>query len=107
MPVGAVQLEIGMQSFCERTLEAVRCKTDTRVLKQNIRRLVAMENMHIHIDLIAGLPFEDLATFADSFNEGYAWARPCCSWAFLKLLHGPPCGKKRNSIPANFLRFSV
>ena len=53
-PPGAFQLEIGMQSFCEKTLAAVRRKTDTGVLKQNIRRLVAMGNMHVHIDLIAG-----------------------------------------------------
>ena len=59
-PPGAFQLEIGMQSFCEKTLAAVRRKTDTGVLKQNIRRLVAMGNMHVHIDLIAGLPHEDL-----------------------------------------------
>ena len=60
MPAGAVQMEIGMQSFCEKTLEAVRRKTNTEKLKANIRRLAAMGNMHIHIDLIAGLPYEDV-----------------------------------------------
>ena len=102
MPVGAVQLEIGMQSFCERTLEAVRRKTDTRVLKQNIRRLVAMENMHIHIDLIAGLPFEDLATFADSFNEGYALGASMLQLGFLKLLHGAAMREETEQYPCEF-----
>lgn len=74
-PPGAFQLEIGMQSFCEKTLAAVRRKTDTGVLKQNIRRLVAMGNMHVHIDLIAGLPHEDLRTFGESFNTGLCAGR--------------------------------
>ena len=81
-----------MQSFCEKTLAAVRRKTDTGVLKQNIRRLVAMGNMHVHIDLIAGLPHEDLRTFGESFNTGYALGAQMLQLGFLKLLHGAAGG---------------
>ncbi len=102
MPLGAVQLEIGMQSFCERTLEAVRRKTDTDVLKRNIRRLVAMGNMHIHIDLIAGLPFEDLPTFAQSFDEGYALGASMLQLGFLKLLHGAAMREETDVYPCAF-----
>ena len=57
MPPGAVQLEIGMQSFCEKTLAAVRRQTDVARLRQNISRLAGYGNLHLHIDLIAGLPY--------------------------------------------------
>lgn len=98
MPVGAVQLEIGMQSFCEKTLEAVHRKTDTTILQANIRRLVAMGNMHIHIDLIAGLPYENLTIFAKSFNTGYALGAQMLQLGFLKLLYG----SAMRSLPQNY-----
>lgn len=102
MPLGAVQLEIGMQSFCEKTLEAVRRKTNTTILKKNIDRLVAMKNMHIHIDLIAGLPFEDVHVFADSFNTGYALGAQMLQVGFLKLLHGSAMRDEPDSYPCTF-----
>lgn len=54
-PKGLFQLEIGMQSFNEETLKAINRKTNTKKLIENIRRLISFSNMHIHIDLIAGL----------------------------------------------------
>lgn len=102
MPAGAVQLEIGMQSFCEKTLEAVRRKTNTEKLKANIRRLVAMGNMHIHIDLIAGLPYEDVPTFAESFNTAYALGADMLQMGFLKLLHGAAMREEPQNFPCEF-----
>lgn len=102
MPLGAVQLEIGMQSFCEKTLEAVRRKTNTEKLKANIRRLVAMGNMHIHIDLIAGLPYEDVPTFAESFNTAYALGADMLQMGFLKLLHGAAMREEPQTFPCEF-----
>ncbi|WMJ83334.1 DUF4080 domain-containing protein [Oscillospiraceae bacterium LTW-04] len=102
MPAGAVQLEIGMQSFCERTLEAVNRKTNTAILQANIRRLVAMGNMHIHIDLIAGLPFENLVVFAESFNTGYALGAQMLQLGFLKLLYGSPMRSLPQDYPCEF-----
>jgi hypothetical protein len=101
-PPGAFQLEIGMQSFCEKTLAAVRRKTDTGVLKQNIRRLAAMGNMHVHIDLIAGLPHEDLRTFGESFNTGYALGAQMLQLGFLKLLHGAAMREEPEEFPCVF-----
>lgn len=102
MPAGAVQLEIGMQSFCEKTLEAVRRKTNTEKLKANIRRLAAMGNMHIHIDLIAGLPYEDVQTFAESFNTAYALGADMLQMGFLKLLHGAAMREEPQNFPCEF-----
>lgn len=88
MEPGAVQLEIGIQSFNEKTLEAVNRKRDTSLLRANIARLVSMGNMHIHIDLIAGLPHENLESFAESFNKAYDLGAQMLQLGFLKLIHG-------------------
>lgn len=102
MPAGAVQLEIGMQSFCEETLNAVHRTTNLHRLEANIRRLVAMGNLHIHIDLIAGLPFERLARFAESVNKGYALGAHCLQLGFLKLLHGSAMRSEPENYPCSF-----
>lgn len=102
LPAGAAQLEIGMQSFCEETLAAVRRKTDTARLQANIRRLVSFGNLHIHIDLIAGLPREDLAAFAQSFNTGYALKADMLQLGFLKLLHGAAMREEPQAYPCEF-----
>lgn len=101
-PPGAFQLEIGMQSFCEKTLAAVRRKTDTAVLQKNIRRLTAMGNMHVHIDLIAGLPHEDLRMFGKSFDTGYALGAQMLQLGFLKLLHGAAMREEPEEFPCEF-----
>lgn len=102
MPVGAVQLEIGMQSFCKKTLEAVHRKTNTAILQANIRRLIGMGNMHIHVDLIAGLPHENLTVFAESFNKGYALGAQMLQLGFLKMLHGSPMRSLPQDYPCEF-----
>lgn len=102
MPAGAVQLEIGMQSFSEQTLEAVNRKTNTTILQTNIKRLVAMENMHIHIDLIAGLPHEGLKQFSESFNTGYQLGAQMLQLGFLKLIHGSAMRSQPKAYPCEF-----
>lgn len=87
-PVGSIQLEIGMQSFNEKTLAVVNRKTDTKKLCKNIKALLEKGNIHIHIDLIAGLPLEDMKSFENSFNTGYRLKAHMLQLGFLKLLHG-------------------
>ncbi len=88
MPLGAVQLEIGMQSFNEKTLKAVYRTTNTQKVKQNITKLMNLGNIHIHIDLIAGLKYEDLHSFEKSFNTAYALNAHVLQLGFLKILKG-------------------
>ncbi len=102
MPVGAVQLEIGMQSFHEPTLVAIHRKTNTVRLCANIKRLLAMGNMHVHIDLIAGLPYEDINTFAQSFTTGYQLGAHMLQMGFLKLLHGSAMRSCPDAFPCTF-----
>ena len=87
-PPGRIQLEAGVQSFYEPTLEAVSRKTDVKKIEENIKALLAGENIHIHIDLIAGLPLETLQSFIKSFNRAYALGAHTLQLGFLKLLPG-------------------
>lgn len=102
MPKGAVQLEIGMQSFNEDTLCRINRKTDTKKLKANIKRLLDFGNMHIHIDLIAGLTGEDIESFENSFNIGYNLHAHMLQMGFLKLLYGADMRENPEKYPCSF-----
>ena len=87
-PPGLFQLEIGLQSFNPDTLRAVHRNPDTSRLENIIKELVSAGNMHIHADLIAGLPCEDMNSFKESFNRLYELKPHMLQLGFLKLLHG-------------------
>lgn len=101
-PKGAIQLEIGLQSFHEKTLDAIHRKTDTKKLVANIRKLLLPRNIHIHIDLIAGLPYEDYACFAESFNLAFALQPDMLQFGFLKLLYGAQMRENQAEYPCTF-----
>ncbi len=102
MPKGAVQLEIGMQSFNEQTPSLIHRKPDTKKLTENIRRMLSFQNMHIHIDLIAGLTGEDIQSFEKSFNIGYRLGAHMLQMGFLKLLHGADMREMPQQYPCTF-----
>jgi radical SAM superfamily enzyme YgiQ (UPF0313 family) len=87
-PNGLFQLEIGIQSLNETTLQAVNRVTNIEICRQNIKRLLAPGNIHIHLDLIAGLPFEDYTSFSNSLNGIYELRPHTIQLGFLKLLKG-------------------
>lgn len=101
-PKGLFQLEIGMQSFNEDTLKAINRKTNTVKLVKNIKRLISFNNMHIHIDLIAGLTGEDLKSFEKSFNTGFSLKANMLQMGFLKLLYGADMREDREKFPCEF-----
>ena len=101
-PKGLFQLEIGMQSFNEETLKTINRKTNTEKLIRNIKRLISFNNMHIHIDLIAGLTREDLKSFENSFNIGYSLKAHMLQMGFLKLLYGADMREDREKFPCEF-----
>lgn len=88
VPKGRFQLEIGIQSTHQPTLKAINRQDNWQKLAANVRRLLSFENMHIHVDLIAGLPFESLEIFAQSFNDVYALQAQMLQLGFLKVLPG-------------------
>ncbi len=102
MPYGAVQLEIGMQSFNEEVLKKINRKTNTKKLTLNIKKLISFNNMHIHIDLIAGLTGEDLESFKNSFNIGYSLKAHMLQMGFLKLLYGAEMRENSEKYPCTF-----
>ncbi len=101
-PLGAIQFEIGIQSFNEKTLSHINRKTNLKRLKENIRALLKNKNIHIHIDLIAGLSFEDLDSFKESFDSAYFLNADMLQLGFLKLLHGAPMREEKDIYPCEF-----
>jgi len=101
-PAGLIQFEIGIQSLNEKTLEAVRRKTDTGRLMSNIKRLARLGNIHIHVDLIAGLPYEDISSFKDSFNRAFELNAHMLQLGFLKLLRGSAMYENPQKYPGRF-----
>lgn len=83
-----VQLEIGAQSTNPTTLEAVHRITDMDKQAVNVKKLLSNGNIHIHLDLIAGLMYENLDSFKKSFNDLYAFKPHELQLGFLKMLHG-------------------
>ena len=88
MPHGRVQLEIGIQSTNEQTLAAVSRVNHWERIAGHITRLLAPHNMHLHVDLIIGLPGEGMDSFHRSFNDVYALHTDMLQLGFLKFLKG-------------------
>lgn len=88
VPAGKFNLEIGVQSTYEPALQAVNRKSEWSKARENIARLRSYQNFHIHLDLIAGLPFESYQDFARSFNDVYGLQPDVLQLGFLKMLKG-------------------
>lgn len=99
---GLIQMEIGLQSFNKKTLNEINRKTNTSRLKINIQRLLEIGNIHVHLDLISGLPYEDLNSFSQSFNEAVSLGAHVVQLGFLKLLHGSELREKSNEYRLEF-----
>ena len=90
MRPGQVQLECGVQSLNEETLKAINRRMDFKKLSANVIKIREYGNIHIHLDLIAGLPYEDLESFKRSFNGVYELRPAQLQLGFLKVLGGSP-----------------
>lgn len=88
LPPGVFQFELGIQSTNGATLERVNRRMDLALAGQNLRRLAALGNLHLHADLILGLPGETAATFKDSLREVFAMGPHHIQMGLLKVLPG-------------------
>ena len=88
LPPGKVQLEAGVQSMNPHTIEAVSRKTDLDKVLSNSQKIMEKGNIHLHLDLIAGLPYEDYESFRRSFDLVYSVKPHNLQLGFLKLLKG-------------------
>ncbi len=88
MRPGLIQLEIGVQSVNPRTLGEIRRSMDLEKLKRTVAQINRGHNIHQHLDLIVGLPYEDFESFRGSFNEVYEMRPEQLQMGFLKVLKG-------------------
>lgn len=93
-PKGKFQLEAGVQSCNCQTLDAVVRHTRLDRLQHNVRVLMDCGKAHLHLDLIAGLPYEDYQSFAHSFDQVYRLEPHQLQLGFLKLLKGSDLWKQ-------------
>ncbi len=102
VPAGYFQFEIGVQSTNPATLAAVARQTDFKRLSAAVKTLRAAGCIHLHLDLIAGLPYEDYFSFGRSFDEVFALQPHNLQLGFLKLLGGSPLYEEREKYGFRF-----
>lgn len=88
MRPGLIQLEIGVQSTNVHTIAEIHRTMKLEQLKQTVQRIREKNNIHMHLDLIAGLPYEGYESFCNSFNEVYRMEPDQLQLGFLKVLSG-------------------
>lgn len=103
MPSGLVQLEAGIQSVHSKTLSAVNRPQLIEKALRNIKKIISFGNIHTHVDLIAGLPYESYDLFRHSFNKVYYLFAHHFQLGFLKLLRG---SELRNSADFHGIKYS-
>lgn len=89
-PPGRIQFEVGIQSTRRDVLIAINRFIGFKQVLEKLKELVKLKNIHNHMDLIAGLPYDDLESFHTSFNEVYALQPDMLQLGFLKVIKGTP-----------------
>ena len=99
---GKIQLEAGLQSFHEPALRAVRAMTNLKKSEAVLREIIQENNIHVHVDLIAGLPYEGLIEFNNSFNRAFNLEAHCLQLGFLKSLYGSKLRERADELGMYF-----
>lgn len=97
MRPGLVQLEIGVQSTNEMTIKEVSRKMNLSNLRDSVEKIRGFQNINLHLDLIAGLPYEDFLTFQKSFDDVYQMYPDQLQLGFLKVLKGSDMSLKKET----------
>ncbi|NLX61151.1 MAG: B12-binding domain-containing radical SAM protein [Tissierellia bacterium] len=100
---GLFQFEIGVQSTNEKTIEAVGRTTNFEKLREVTKKIKSFGNIHQHLDLIAGLPYEGYESFKKSFNDVYEIGPEKIQLGFLKLLKGSGLRKDKDKYGFKFI----
>ena len=85
---GLIQFEVGVQTTYETTMHAIHRPMSFDIIKERCKSVLAMGNIHLHVDLIAGLPYESYQRFLDSFDDVYSIGAHQLQLGFLKVLKG-------------------
>ena len=104
---GQVQLEIGVQSTCPKTVEAIHRKMDFARVAEVVTRIRSRHNIHVHLDLIAGLPWEDYVRFGQSFDDVYALHPEQLQLGFLKVLKGSAMAEAASEVRDGEVTYAV
>lgn len=102
MRLGLIQLEIGVQTTNPETITEINRKMDLTKLKNVVTHINSFQNIHQHLDLIAGLPYENIESFKKSFDEVYRMRPQQLQLGFLKVLTGSPMAERAKSTSFNF-----
>ena len=97
MRPGLIQLEIGVQSTNEKTIKEIRRTMKFSEVARIVKRIHEGENVHRHLDLIAGLPYEDMESFKKSFDDVYGLHPQQLQLGFLKVLKGSYMEEQKES----------
>ncbi len=105
-PVDLFQFEIGIQSTNPATLKAIHRPDNWHKTKEKIQKLISIGNIHIHVDLIAGLPNDEFKDIKHSFNEIYALQADHFQLGFLKVLQGTEIAEKTEKFGIECLSYA-
>jgi radical SAM superfamily enzyme YgiQ (UPF0313 family) len=106
IPKNLIQFEVGVQSTNAETIKSIDRKTDFDRISEMITRIISFDNIHVHMDLIAGLPKEDIKSFEKSFNDLYNLKPHCVQLGFLKLLKGSKLKSEAYEYDIEFASFA-
>lgn len=98
LEAGRFQFELGIQSTHEKTLQAVNRRVDPVEAHETINRLAALGTIHLHVDLILGLPYETVESFAISFRDVFAMGAHYIQMGLLKILPDTPISKNAEKL---------
>lgn len=90
MPKGLIQMEAGVQTLNPLSLKSINREFDIDKFIRNISEIISYNNIHLHLDLIAGLPDDDKLSFINSFNRVISLKPNMLQLGFLKFLKGTP-----------------
>lgn len=103
MRPGLIQLEIGVQTTNPITIKEIRRSMNLDKLKYVVNKIHSFHNTHQHLDLIAGLPFENLESFINSFNDVYSMKPDQLQLGFLKVLKGSYMHEMKNEYELKYI----
>lgn len=101
VPPGRFQFEVGIQSTNEQTLAVIKRHNNWPKIVKNVSQIKDYGNIHLHLDLIVGLPHETISEFAKSFNDVYQLQPDMLQIGFLKMLKGS--GIRRSSVDHGYV----
>ncbi|MGL4788015.1 MAG: DUF4080 domain-containing protein, partial [Cetobacterium sp.] len=103
VPDGYFQFEVGVQSINKETMDSINRRNLLERLKNNIKAI--SKNIHLHVDLIAGLPYDTYDTFKDSFDYVYDLDAEMIQLGFLKILSGTKIASEIEKYDYNYIEF--